>query len=419
MNILLINHYAGSPRHGMEFRPYYLAREWIRQGHRVTIVASSVSHLRQQNPAVSQAVTREQIDGVDYLWLRTRPYAGNGAKRLLNMLQFTAKVRAMARELAAARPDVVIASSTYPYDIWPAAKIARAAGAKLVFEVHDLWPLTPRLLGGFSRRHPMIFSMQMAEDYACRHADKVVSLLPGTAPHLQGRGMAPGKFTYIPNGYDPAETSRPLPAAVAERIAAFAQPFKAVCVYAGGHAVSNALAPLVEAAARPESASTGYLLVGKGVEKPQLMQRAQALGLKNVLFLDPVEKQAVPALLALADIAYIGWHDSPLYQFGMSPNKLFDYMLAGLPVVHATNSPYDLVRDADCGVSVPADDVPAIAGAIAGLADLPKAQRAALGLRGQAFVRQHHSYAVLARQFLESLRDTPQGSTTIPVHQRF
>lgn len=73
MNILLINHYAGSPRHGMEFRPYYLAREWVRQGHRVTIVASSVSHLRQQNPAVSSPVTREQIDGVDYLWLRTTP----------------------------------------------------------------------------------------------------------------------------------------------------------------------------------------------------------------------------------------------------------------------------------------------------------------------------------------------------------
>lgn len=418
MNILLINHYAGSPRHGMEFRPYYLAREWVRQGHRVTIVASSVSHLRQQDPAVSRAITREQIDGIDYLWLRTRPYAGNGAKRLLNMLQFTAKVRGMARELAAARPDVVIASSTYPYDIWPAAKIARTAGAKLVFEVHDLWPLTPRLLGGFSRRHPMIFSMQLAEDYACRHADKVVSLLPGTSPHLQSRGMAPDKFAYIPNGFDPADAPRALPAPVATRIADFTRQFKATCVYAGGHAVSNALGPMIEAAARPESANVGYLLVGKGVEKAGLMARAQSLGLKNILFLDPVAKLAVPSLLALADIAYIGWHDSPLYQFGTSPNKLFDYMLAGLPVVHATSSPYDLVSDADCGISVPADDVPAIASAIGRLADLPVAERQALGARGKAFVQQHHSYPFLARQFLTSLGDATQGSTTIPVSQR-
>ncbi|MGW8308452.1 MAG: glycosyltransferase family 4 protein [Achromobacter pulmonis] len=418
MNILLINHYAGSPQHGMEFRPYYLAREWVRQGHHVTIVASSVSHLRQHNPEPSSAVAREDIDGIDYVWLRTRPYAGNGAKRLLNMLQFTAKLRGMARELAATRPDVVIASSTYPYDIWPAAKIARAADAQLVFEVHDLWPLTPRLLGGFSPRHPMIFSMQLAEDYACRHADRVISLLPGTAPHLQSRGMAPDKFTYIPNGFDPAESPRPLPAAVEARITAFAQPFKALCIYAGGHAVSNALDPLIDAAARPEAADIGFLLIGKGVEKPQLQQRAQAMGLKNVLFLDPIEKRAVPTALALADIAYIGWHDSPLYQFGTSPNKLFDYMLAGLPVVHATNSPYDLVRDAGCGTSVAADDVPAIASAIAGLARLPAAERQALGLRGKGFVQQHHSYPTLARQFLESLGAPPPASTTIPVSQR-
>lgn len=419
MNILLINHYAGSPRHGMEFRPYYLAREWVRQGHRITIVASSVSHLRQQNPAVSTAVTREAIDGIDYLWVRTRPYAGNGAKRLLNMLQFTAKVRGMARELAAMRPDIVIASSTYPYDIWPAAKIARAAGARLVYEVHDLWPLTPRLLGGFSKRHPMIFSMQLAEDYACRHADRVISLLPGTAPHLRSRGMAPDKFTYIPNGFDPAEAPAPLPASIETQITAFAQDFKALCAYAGGHAVSNALDPLIDAAARPEAADVGFLLVGKGVEKDRLAHRARTQGLKNILFLDPVEKRAVPTLLKLADIAYIGWHDSPLYQFGTSPNKLFDYMLAALPVVHATSSPYDLVRDAGCGVSVAADDVPAIARAIAELAHLPEHERHELGQRGKRFVQQHHGYPILARQFLESLGDTPRASTTIPVPQRF
>lgn len=418
MNILLINHYAGSPRHGMEFRPYFLAREWVQQSHRVTIVASSVSHLRRQDPTVSAAITHEQIDGVDYLWLRTRSYAGNGIKRLLNMLQFTAKVRGMARALSAASPDVVIASSTYPYDIWPAAKIACAANAKLVYEVHDLWPLTPQLLGGFSRRHPMIFSMQLAEDYACRRADKVISLLPGTAPYLRGRGMAPDKFRYIPNGFDPAETPHALPLPVAEQITAFAHPFKALCVYAGGHALSNALDPLIEAAARPESATVGFLLVGKGVEKARLMQRAHTLGQKNILFLDAVEKRAVPSLLALADIAYIGWHDSPLYQFGTSPNKLFDYMLAGLPVVHATGSQYDLVRDAGCGVSVPADDVPAIAQAIARLAALTVPERRTLGQRGRIFVERHHSYPTLARQFLDSLDSPRNGSTTISTHPR-
>lgn len=403
MHILLINHYAGSPHHGMEFRPYYLAKEWVARGHRVTIVASSVSHLRQADPRINAPVEHEQIDGIDYLWVKTRPYQGNGAARLFNMLQFTGRLFRLRRKLAAQAPDIVIASSTYPYDIWPARRIARLADAQLIFEVHDLWPLTPRLLGGFSKHHPMIYSMQLAEDYAYRHADKVISLLPGTEPHMAAHGLPSGKFVHIPNGFDPNASVTPLSEAVAEKIKRFSGRFSATCVYAGGHAVSNALAPLIEAAAHPAASNVGFILVGNGNEKPHLQQIVQQRGLSNVLFLDPVPKTTVPALLALTDIAYIGWHDSPLYAFGTSPNKLFDYMTAGLPILHATSSTYDLVRDAGCGISVPADDVSAIAQAAARLAAMSAHDRRTLGHKGKEFALQHHSYPVLAQQFLDAI----------------
>lgn len=157
MRLLLVNHYAGSLRHGMEFRPFYLAREWRRMGHEVLIVAASQSHLRSVAPRVPGASTREQIDGVDYLWLRTPAYRGNGVGRVFNIAVFCLLLAARARRLAReCRPDVVIASSTYPMDIWPARRIARLAGAKLVHEVHDLWPLSPIELGGMSPRHPFI-----------------------------------------------------------------------------------------------------------------------------------------------------------------------------------------------------------------------------------------------------------------------
>ena len=153
MNILLINHYAGSPYHGMEFRTYYMAREWVRQGHKVTIVASSRSHIRAKAPMMGgKERMDEDIDGIHYTWFETPPYEGNGAKRVFNMASF---VRRLFKEAGAlvreTRPDVVIASSTYPMDIWPARRIARMAGAKLVFEVHDLWPLSPMELGGMSK----------------------------------------------------------------------------------------------------------------------------------------------------------------------------------------------------------------------------------------------------------------------------
>ena len=92
MNILLINHYAGSPRHGMEFRPYYLAREWVQAGHNVTIVAASFSHLRSRNPVISSVITEELIDGIRYVWLKSSSYEGNGVGRIRNMLQFIVRL---------------------------------------------------------------------------------------------------------------------------------------------------------------------------------------------------------------------------------------------------------------------------------------------------------------------------------------
>lgn len=409
MNILLINHYAGSPRHGMEFRPYYLAREWIAQGHKVTIVASSVSHIRQRNPEFDGPTLAETLDGVDYLWLRTRPYQGNGAARLLNMLQFTGLLYRHAKALAARRPDVVIASSTYPYDIWPARHIARRARAKLVYELHDVWPLTPQLLGGFSKWHPMIFSMQRAENYAYAHADKAVSLLPGTEAHMRAHGLRGDKFVYIPNGIDPGAAPTPVPDGIRAQIAQFREKFETLCIYAGGHAISNALDPLIEAASRPQTQKLGLILVGSGVEKARLQFKTKQLGLMNVLFLDSIPKAAVPSLLALGDMAYIGWRDSPLYAHGMSPNKLFDYMLAGLPVVHSTSSPYDIVQDANCGISVAAEDVDGIADALGRLAGMAATERRELGDNGRRFVQSHHAYPTLAAQFLEFLQPSPRG----------
>lgn len=404
MHIILINHYAGSPEYGMEFRPYYLAREWARQGHRVLIIASSYSHLRRHNPQMARSYQFETTaDGVEYLWIRTKPYTGNGAARLVNMLQFTLKLYQLSSMLAAQRPDAVIASSTYPYDAIPARSIARKANASLVFEIHDLWPLTPQLLGNFSKWHPMIVSMQWAENYAYRHAEKVVSILPGTESHAIAHGLAPGKFIHIPNGISPQDTEAAPPEEMLDRITKFARAFRIVGMYAGGHAVSNALEPLIAAMAHPDSANVGMILVGSGSQKAKLQALVQKQGLKNVLFLDPVTKNAVPALLRQAHFAYIGWQDSPLYLHGVSPNKLFDYMLAGVPIVHSTNSPYDLVRDARCGLSVPANDPGAIAQALRAMALMPAEERETLGLAGKAYVQEHHLYPALARQFLAAM----------------
>ena len=192
--ILYIDHYAGSVVHGMEFRPYYMAREWIKMGHQVSIVAASHSHLRLRNPAVSNELTVERVAGVDFVWLRTPPYSGNGYDRVWNIISFVRALYRHFRHLVAVySPDVVIASSTYPFDIFPARSLARLANAKLIFELHDLWPLSPMELGGMSRWHPFIMAAHFAEGFMCKTVDALVSMLPKADQHLIARGLPPEK----------------------------------------------------------------------------------------------------------------------------------------------------------------------------------------------------------------------------------
>ena len=163
MNVLYIDHYAGSETLGMEFRPFYLAHEWRRAGIDTTILAADYSHLRSHNPDIGEDLEEKVIDGVRFCFLRTRHYHGNNFDRILSMAQFVQKGMKAADELIRRyQPDVVICSSTYPMDTWIGQKIKRKSGAMLIHEIHDLWPLSPRLLGGYSKHHPFIAAMQVA-----------------------------------------------------------------------------------------------------------------------------------------------------------------------------------------------------------------------------------------------------------------
>ncbi len=407
MNILLINHYAGSLRHGMEYRPYYLAREWSKLGHDVTILAASESHVRSVSPHFAGRLTEEMIDGVRYLWVKTPPYAGNGAARAINIFAFVAQLLFHQTLLARAiKPDVVIASSTYPLDILAAKAISRISRAKLVFEVHDLWPLSPIELGGMSKFHPFIIVMQWAENFAYRAANVVVSMLPAAMEHMIQHGMHPEKFVYIPNGIDAEEWNgnfAPLPEEHARLISAEKLKGNFIVCYAGSHGLANSLQYFVDAAQQMPQSPVTFMLVGQGPEKESLVRLARSRNQKNVVFLPPVKKEAIPALLGAMDALYIGLKGDPLFRFGVSPNKLLDYMMSGKPVISAIRAGNDMVKESGCGFSIPPEDSNAIAQAVLRLMETPEQEKAEMGRRGRNYVLAHHEYRVLARRFLESL----------------
>jgi glycosyltransferase involved in cell wall biosynthesis len=409
MNILLVNHYAGSPQHGMEYRPYYLAREWVRAGHRVQIVAAAYSHVRSHQPAMPGAgqALDETIDGIAYRWLAAPRYVGNGVGRVRNIWTFLSGLwRESGRLVRAFQPDVVIASSTYPMDIWVARRIARLAKARLVHEVHDLWPASPIELSGMSPRHPFIVMCQRAENDAYRDADVVVSMLPKVADHMRAHGLDLRKLHIVPNGIAPEDWAGAAPELAGElqaHLDAQRASGRIVVGYAGSHGLPNALDVLLDAAGLLRNEPFAFVLVGDGHEKARLAKRVADEGLKNIALFPPIPKARIPALLARFDIAYIGWQRVPIYRFGIAPNKLMDYMMAARPVLHSVEAGNDPVAEAGCGLTVTPESPAAVAAGLRTLAALSPAERAAAGARGRAFVLAHHSYPVLARRFIEAV----------------
>ena len=407
MNILYIDHYAGSLTMGMEFRPYYFAREWQKLGHRVRIIGASFSHLRKQNPELSRDFEIQAIDGVEYQWIKTRSYEGNGAARAITLFEFCSKLYAKAPQIVKEfLPDVVISSSTYPLDTYVAQRIRKLSkrDCKYIHEAHDLWPLTLIELAGWSEKHPFIRLLAWGERSALSKSDAIVAVTAGEADYMIHHGMQSfDKFTHIPNGIalEDWENEEALPEELASCLNSLKQKKKFIIGYLGGHAISNALDHYLDAAKLlVEDERFAFICVGKGAEKARLQGRAQAEKISNLTFLPPIGKKQVPALLKACDALYIGAEPCSLYRFGVSMNKVYDYMMAGKPIIYGVEAKNNDVEEAGCGISIPAGKAEEIVSAVLKLSKMSPEERKEMGARGNTWVLDNCEYSKLAEQFL-------------------
>ncbi len=393
--IWIVNHYAGSRVHGMEYRHYYLAQHFLRMGLRPAIICASFHHLLTKLPEEKYTA----VDGVPYVWIRACRYGQNDFKRVVNMVQFSSRL-ALKSPGQLPRPDVVIASSPHPFVAVNGHRLARKHGAKFIFEVRDLWPLTLMELGGHSPRHPFVRAMAWAERVGYERCDAAVSLLGGAKEHMVAHGLDERKFVYIPNGIDPqvSQAVEELPEEHSRVLRRLKEDGKLIVLYSGTHGAANALGNVIQTAALlSEEPRVHFLLVGQGPEKESLQQ--QATGLRNVTFLPPVARSQVPGLTRAANLGYIGLQKKDLFKHGVSPNKLYEYMAAALPIIFAIDTTHDEVAEAQCGFSIPAEDPPALADVLRRIVRIPGDQLAAMGERGRQYVQCTHTYEVLAQQY--------------------
>lgn len=404
MKILYINHYAGRPDYGMEFRPFHLAKEWGENGHESLILGANFSHLRRKNPTT---IGFEKKDGVNYYWIKTPSYKGNGVGRVLNIFSFVGRIFSQKKQiLNHIDPDVVVASSTHPFDIFPAWWIARKTKAKLAFEIHDLWPLSMTELGGMSKFHPFVLMVSLAEIFAYKLADKIISILPKTLNHAKKFGVKPKNFTVIPNGVvlKDWEKQQDLPELHTKIITDLKSQGKFLIGYAGAHGVANSLTTLIDAAKPLQNKNIHVVLVGGGQEKQNLQDYAKEQGVTNITFLDGISKEAIPNYLGMMDVLCLCWQKQELYKFGIGANKIFDYMMAQKPVLHAVTAGNDPILDAKCGISIESENPPLLTDAIIKISEFPKSKLDKMAKNGKEYVTKNHDYKILAEKFITAIK---------------
>ena len=406
MNILYIDHYAGSPDMGMEFRPYYFAREWQKMGHHVRIVAGDFSHLRIQNPKVGGDYQEENIDGIIYTWLRTGTYKGNGVARALTMFRFVLKLMSKAKWISKTwQPDVVITSSTYPLDTYAGQRIKklsrRCAGRSttLIHEVHDMWPITLIEIGGMKKSNPFVVLMQVAENSFCRHSDYIVSLPCAAKDYFIEHGMAPQKFKPIMNGVVLEEWKNPtaLPDEHRALLNDLHNQHRFIICFFGSVNVSYAIDYLLKAQQKLNDDRIAVVIVGEGNQKEEL----QRLAGKDTFFLPRIPKTAIPTLMENIDCCYVGALRNDMFRFGICMNKLFDSMMSGKPILYAVDAPNNYIRDYNCGISVEAENADALAEGMRQMLALTEDERKKLGQNGRNAVLEHFSYEKLAEEFAQ------------------
>jgi glycosyltransferase involved in cell wall biosynthesis len=392
MKTWIFNHYAESPS-GMATRTFDLARELVQRGHRVTIFASSFSHYRLREERIAPSwrlFLTEDCEGVRFVWIRTVQYQRNNWRRIVNMVGFG--LLACLHGLAAReRPDVVIGVTVHPCAAIAGLIVAQVKGARFFVEVPDLWPQVLIDFGRIRADGSIAVTLRWIERLLFKRAERILSLWRNTESYIAGCGIEVEKIVWIPHAIDPARYDRiPPPRLPAGQF---------TIMYLGSFVESMALDLILDAARVIQDSGRSdvqFVLVGGGVEKRRLQARAETIGLNNLKILDAVAKTEVPAMMTHADAFVCCLKKSPVFKYGISMNKLCDYLSSGRPTIFAGESAYDPVAEAGAGISIRGDDPCALANAILTLVGLSHRERLQMGRNGIDWIHRFHELPVLA-----------------------
>lgn len=395
--IWIINQTAGKLDSGWGERHYFLSKYWVKSGYEVKIISGSYNHLFTNQPKVSnKTFTIENIEkGISFCWVKTPKYFDGGFRKFWSNFMFTLKLFFLPA-IKLGKPDYIIVSSMPIFPIINGYLFRKKYNVKkLIVEIRDLWPLTPIYLKGYSTNNLLVKIVGWFEEFAYTKSDEIVSLLPNAGTYINSISKKPEKLHWIPNGIDKTLlVNEKLPLNIIHQI----PKNKFIIGYAGTMGLANALEYFIEASILLKNDENfHFVLVGDGYLKTSLIQKT--LGHKNITFISKIGKNQVQDMLSLFDVCYVGRFNIKLYDYGVSYNKYYDYMLSGKPILESSNKIKSPTELANCGIIVKPECAKAIVEGIYYLKNLEKKELDNLGLNGYNYVQKYHNFEFLSENY--------------------
>ena len=403
MRILYVSQYFPPEMGAPAARVHELSREWVRDGHAVTVLTGFAHHPTGVKARADRGrlTRRESIDGIDvvrvYVW--AAPNRGTW-KRMLSYASFFAAAATIG-PWRVGRPDVVVATSPQLLCACAGWVLAGLKRAPFVFEVRDLWPESILAVEAM-RDNLLVRSLKRLARLLYNHSTRIVTVGHGYKRQIEQRyGIAPDKMDVVPNGIDPALFVPGPRMNDVRRDHGWGD--RLVLLYVGTHGMAHALHVVLEAAERlRDDPDKLFVFVGEGACKDDLRRRAAELALPNVQFIDQQPKSRIPQFYAACDIGLVTLRNTPLFQ-EVLPSKIFEYLGMERPVIISVDGEArSLVEQAGAGVFVPPEDAEALVQAIRRL-EREREKLAEMGRAGRRYVLEHYDRRALARRYAELL----------------
>lgn len=406
MKVWFVSHYAMPPQYEMREKTQKYASYFASQGHDVKIVTASTIHGTSINLIENRTPYIErEYDGLKFVHIRCSQYTGNGISRIKNMIEFGRRLQKNFQKFE--KPDVIVADVNC-INYSPIARICKKNGIKFVIEVRDLWPLSIVEYLHYSPHNPIIRYLYHREKNMYIQADAIVFSMEGGWQYIVEKGLDKvvdmNKVYHINNGVDIDAFLKNRREFIVEDADLSDQKFIKL-VYTGSVRRANNIDLVLDTAKLIDSSKIKFLIWGDGDQLERLKQRVINEEIHNVVFKGKVEKQFVPSIVSQADATFFVLEDSPLFRFGLSLNKSFEYLAAGKPLIIVGDAAYSMIDAYNSGYHVRESSAQQFAQVIQQLSYLELSQYEIMCKNAKEAAREY-DFKILANKLIDIVEDS-------------